>query len=90
MTELLQESVQSLQQANQILRDGLNTAFGNNYAEGYLQSREEQQKDAFLRALQNPANRVVDVAGLAFLKKLQKRIPKDNSMEADDDEAAAN
>lgn len=79
MTELLQESVQSLQHANQMLREGLNAQLGPQYAEDYLQAREEAQRDSFLQALMNPENRVMDAGAVAFLKKLQKRIPKDSA-----------
>ena len=78
ITELLQESVQSLQQANQILRQGLNQQMGPQYAEQVLQSQKKVQRESFLEALRNPQNRIVDASGLAFLKKLQKRVPKDN------------
>ncbi|CAJ1943477.1 unnamed protein product [Cylindrotheca closterium] len=83
ITELLQESVQSLQQANQILRQGLNQEMGEHYAEQVLESQKELEKQSFLEMLKNPANRVVDASGLAFFKKLQKRVPKDNEEDGD-------
>mmetsp|Transcript_26914 Transcript_26914/g.65395 ORF Transcript_26914/g.65395 Transcript_26914/m.65395 type:complete len:81 (-) Transcript_26914:322-564(-) len=78
MTELLHESVQSLQQANQILRQGLNKQLGPQYAEEFLKSKQQKERSSFMEALLNPKNRIVDGSGLAFLKKLQKRVPKDN------------
>ncbi|KAL3930227.1 MAG: hypothetical protein SGBAC_011853 [Bacillariaceae sp.] len=78
ITELLQESIQSLQQTNQILRASLDEQLGPQYSEQFLQNKQAAEKQSFLDALRNPKNRIVDAAGLTFLKKLQKRIPSDN------------
>lgn len=51
---------------------------GPQYSEQFLQNKQAAEKKSFLDALRNPKNRIVDAAGLTFLKKLQKRIPSDN------------
>jgi len=84
LTELLQESVQMLQEENQKLRESLNAQMGPQHAERWWEGKKDEEKISFLDALKNPKYRFVDAAGLAFLKKLPNRLPMHN----DDGEAS--
>jgi DNA repair protein RadC len=77
LTVLLQESAEELKSENQKLREEVNAFIGQKKAEAIMTQMRERNRDQFLTALMDPQNRVLNTSGMAFMKKLRKRVPRD-------------